>query len=144
MDPLGEEPPRPSKHDEGATSDVTILVADDDKAVQTVMKRLLPRQGYSPDVVADGFEALQASKLRPYRLIISDYEMPRMNGMEFGKSYRAWELEHSPETRAFLVCCSGAEKRPDWEAAGFDFFIAKPINKAKLLEMLQAAHLDAN
>ena len=66
-----------------------ILIIDDDPAIQMLLKRTLHNQGYEVTVASDGEEGLeQARQLRP-GLVICDWIMPRMNGLEVCRQVKA-------------------------------------------------------
>ena len=58
-----------------------VLVVDDSAVARAKLRRLLEAQGYSVHVACDGVEALQRLALGRYRLMISDLEMPNMDGV---------------------------------------------------------------
>lgn len=59
-----------------------ILVVDDSLTVREVEKKLLEDEGYDVDVAVDGMDGWNAVRAKQYDLIISDIDMPRMNGIE--------------------------------------------------------------
>lgn len=60
----------------------SILVADDDPTVRTVMERWFVRRGFTVTLACDGVEALQRCRSGTIDLVTMDLEMPRMNGIE--------------------------------------------------------------
>ena len=60
-----------------------VLVVDDSITVREVERKLLENNGYEVDVAVDGMEGWNAVRLGNYDLVISDVDMPRMNGIEF-------------------------------------------------------------
>lgn len=60
-----------------------VLVVDDSITVREVERKLLENRGYEVDVAVDGMEGWNAIRLGAYDLVISDVDMPRMNGIEF-------------------------------------------------------------
>ena len=60
----------------------TILIVDDDSAVLLPMQMLLEREGYTVFAAGDGPEALEIARRYPPDLILCDYKMPQMNGIE--------------------------------------------------------------
>lgn len=66
-----------------------ILVVDDSLTVRQAEKQMLENQGYSVDVAVDGVEGWSAVRLTPYDLVVSDVDMPRMNGIELIRRIRA-------------------------------------------------------
>ena len=59
-----------------------ILVVDDEEAILYVFERYLSVAGYDVSVANDGFEAVRAGEARAFDLLITDFRMPGMNGVE--------------------------------------------------------------
>jgi two-component system, OmpR family, response regulator VicR len=57
-----------------------ILIVDDDEIVAMLLSQILRREGFQTEVARDGMEGLEKIKRYEYGVIISDCEMPRMNG----------------------------------------------------------------
>ena len=66
-----------------------LLVADDSITARTLLQRLLEASGFSVQTVADGSAALATLLNEPFDLLVSDVEMPRMDGFELTKKIRA-------------------------------------------------------
>ncbi len=62
-----------------------ILVVDDEENTRLALKRLLNREGYEVQTAANGREALNSLNSSPVELIITDLNMPEMNGLTFLK-----------------------------------------------------------
>lgn len=60
----------------------TILIVDDDEFVLTAMKKALAREGYEVFTAEDGPRALEIAREHPPDLVLCDYVMPQMNGVE--------------------------------------------------------------
>ncbi len=60
-----------------------ILVVDDEENTRIALTRLLSREGYEVQTAANGLEALNALRRNPAELIITDLNMPEMNGLAF-------------------------------------------------------------
>jgi DNA-binding NtrC family response regulator len=61
----------------------SILIVDDEENARIGLTKLLSQEGYEVDSVADGSEALEYLRGKPVSLVISDINMPRMNGLVF-------------------------------------------------------------
>jgi sigma-B regulation protein RsbU (phosphoserine phosphatase) len=114
-----------------------ILIIDDDPAIQMLLKRTLHNQGYEVSVASDGEEGLaQAQKLRP-ALVICDWIMPRMNGLEVCR-----QVKTAPElsTTIFILLTSlgSVEDRVKGLDAGADDFVCKPIEMLELKARVRA------
>src|SRR5919202_6214139 len=108
-----------------------ILIIDDDPAIQMLLKRTLHSQGYEVTVASNGEEGLvQAQQLRP-GLVICDWNMPRMNGLQVCR-----KLKTTPElsTTIFILLTSrnSLEDRVEGLDAGADDFLSKPIEMLEL------------
>ncbi len=59
-----------------------ILIVDDDEVALLILQEALCEAGHTVTTAQNGFEALELMRHRPARLIVSDWEMPRMTGVE--------------------------------------------------------------
>ncbi len=110
---------------------VQILVVDDDPAIQMLLKRTLAKKGYDVLVAADGQEGLiQAQKHKP-AMVICDWVMPKMSGIEVCR-----EVKATPElsTTFFILLTSmgSVESRVEGLDAGADDFVCKPVELFEL------------
>lgn len=114
-----------------------ILIIDDDPAIQILLTRTLARQGYEIILASDGEEGLaKARQFRP-ALVICDWVMPRMNGLEVCRQVKA-----IPElsTTFFILLTSqrSIEDRIKGLDAGSDDFLCKPIEMSELKARVRA------
>jgi phosphoserine phosphatase RsbU/P len=114
-----------------------ILLIDDDPTTRLVLKRALTKQGYDVTVASNGEEGLeQAQHLRP-GLIVCDWMMPVMDGLEVCRRVKA-----TPElstTFFILLTAKGAiEDRVIGLDTGADEFLAKPIDINELQARVRA------
>jgi two-component system chemotaxis response regulator CheY len=103
----------------------TILIVDDSASLRTVVKLALVRAGYEVLEAGDGKEALaQLDKAAKVHLIVSDVNMPNMDGITFVKNYRA-QGGKSP----VVMVTTEAEKTRVVEAikAGVNNYVVKPF-----------------
>lgn len=85
-----------------------ILVVDDEENARIGLSRLLSNEGFLIDCVSNGFEALNYLRQQEVDLIISDINMPEMNGITFLK-----ELNKSfPKSNVIIITAYGAPKWP--------------------------------
>lgn len=114
-----------------------ILVVDDEHLLSFTLTLLLEDSGYEVDVAENGVLAVTAMRLRVPDLVITDFMMPLMTGLELAEAIRADRaLGHLP-----LILVSGEQsgigrERPDLFQAVFD----KPYIGAHLLEAV-ARHI---
>jgi phosphoserine phosphatase RsbU/P len=115
-----------------------ILVIDDDIAIQLVLKRALERQGYRVTVAENGCDGLlKARKLRP-SVIICDWVMPMMDGLEVCRQVKQDPLL---ATTYFILLTSrnSITDRVRGLDNGADDFLSKPLELAELTARLRAA-----
>lgn len=121
-----------------ATFKLRILLVEDDRAIQLLYKTLLEKAGHSVTTANNGLDALAAVNATPPQLIISDWVMPEMDGVEFCK-----ELRKNPEwdrIYVFIVTAQeSTEKLVEAFEAGVDDYLTKPINPRVLAARLRSA-----
>ena len=88
---------RATRHEQAAVRKTRkrILVVDDSITVREVQRQLLSNKGYEVETAVDGFDGLEAARAGIFDLIISDIDMPRMNGIDFVRSLKGDERLHS-------------------------------------------------
>lgn len=114
-----------------------VLVVDDSRAQRRILSSSLKRWGYEVLEAESGNTALEICKAEPLDLIISDWMMPGMNGLEFCLAFR--ELERD-SYGYFILLTSKSEK--DEVAHGLDVgaddFLTKPVNASELRARIRA------
>ena len=109
-----------------------ILLMDDDMSVIQTVGTILKKQGYQINVARDGQQGLDVAAKTPPDLVVSDMEMPRMNGIEFCQSFK--QTAAGQETPViFLSGCNDSEHILDGLKAGAVDYIFKPYNHLELL-----------
>ncbi|MBE7003158.1 MAG: response regulator [Ruminococcaceae bacterium] len=114
-----------------------VLVVDDTPMNLMVFKSLLKRTGVQIDTAASGDEGLALAYDRKYDMIFLDHMMPEKDGIETLHELRAREKDPNRETPTVCLTAnaiSGAREK--YLAEGFDDYLTKPIDSAKLEEML--------
>ncbi|MGK7924726.1 MAG: PP2C family protein-serine/threonine phosphatase [Spirulina sp.] len=108
-----------------------ILIVDDDPAIQLLLKRTLTNRGYEVSVASDGVEGLAMAKELAPALMICDWVMPRMNGIEVCSHIKA--IPELSTTFFILLTSKGSvEDRVEGLDAGADDFLCKPIEMFEL------------
>jgi CheY-like chemotaxis protein/HPt (histidine-containing phosphotransfer) domain-containing protein len=110
-----------------------ILVAEDARTNQILIKSLLKRLDLQVTIAEDGNEAVQQALTEQYDLIFMDIEMPNMNGYEATKAIRKEGLK-TPIIALTAYAMKGDDEK--CFAAGCDDYISKPIEHNKLLQTL--------
>jgi len=113
-----------------------ILVAEDNLTNQDVIRRQLNLLGYAAELKDNGLEALEAWKAKHYALLLTDCNMPEMDGWELTKQIRESESEtdHIPIIAITANALEGEAER--CLAVGMDDYLSKPIDMHKLETML--------
>jgi DNA-binding NtrC family response regulator len=111
-----------------------ILVVDDEENARIGLSRLLSNEGFLVDSVSNGFEALNYLRQQEVNLIISDINMPEMNGIIFLK-----ELNKSfPKSNVILITAyGGVESYIEAMNLGAFEYINKPVKIEELKSILK-------
>ena len=111
-----------------------ILVVDDEPLIRFAIGRILKRQGYDVIEAADGLEALAVASQRRVDLVITDLEMPNLDGADLALQIHGnW-----PETAVILSSGYFPEKAQKVLSAGLANFIYKPIEPDVLIAKVQS------
>ena len=114
-----------------------VLLVDDDPAMLRLLSRWLEKAGYAVSSVVDGQEALDAIEADCPDFLITDWEMPRVNGLELCRQLREMSLAHYIYT-IFLTARTGAAEMIAGLESGADDFLTKPVAEGELLARLQS------
>jgi chemosensory pili system protein ChpA (sensor histidine kinase/response regulator) len=130
----------PASAQPGAAADATpaaptILVVDDSLTVRRVTQRLLVREGYRVVLAKDGLDALERLAEERPQVVLSDIEMPRMDGFDLVRNIRA-----NPALRdlpVIMITSRIAQKHRDHAASlGVDHYMGKPYSEEDLLALI--------
>ncbi len=119
-----------------------VLVVDDSITVRRVTQRLLQREGYRVALAADGLQALDRLREERPVMVLSDIEMPRMDGFELVKEIRSDDaLKDLP---VVMITSRIADKHREHAAAlGVDHYLGKPYADEVLLSLVRQYALDS-
>ncbi|MFC3182295.1 PP2C family protein-serine/threonine phosphatase [Cypionkella sinensis] len=114
-----------------------VLVVDDSKAQRKILQMQLTRWGYQVTEAASGDEALALCLAQDFDIVLSDWMMPGMSGLEFCKAFRALPREGYGY---FILLTSKSEKAEiaDGLDNGADDFLTKPVSSDELRARLRA------
>jgi two-component system chemotaxis response regulator CheY len=114
------------------------LVIDDSRVIRTVARRIIEEIHYSVEEAEDGIAALRACREKMPDLVVLDWNLPSMKGIEFVRSLRGQQGGHLP----FILFCTtenDAGEIAQARAAGANECILKPFDRtairAKLAEV---------
>lgn len=114
----------------------TILSVDDSNSIRQMVAFTLKGAGYEVIEAADGQEGLDKAKSKTVDLVLTDQNMPRMDGITLIKALRAMPSYKSVPI-LMLTTESGETMKSEGKAAGATGWIVKPFDPAKLLEVVK-------
>ena len=120
-----------------------VLVVDDSITVRRVTQRLLQREGYRVALAADGLQAMERLAEERPTLVLSDIEMPRMDGFDLLRNIRADEaLRDLP---VVMITSRIAQKHREMaRQLGANHYLGKPYSDEELLGLIQHYSLQGN
>jgi response regulator RpfG family c-di-GMP phosphodiesterase/tRNA A-37 threonylcarbamoyl transferase component Bud32 len=127
----------PLGHDEGQRL-TRILIADDDPSIRTFCRYALEAEGLCCEEAGDGLGAWSLLRERPFDLLLLDWAMPGLTGLELCRKVR----ENPPAANIKIILCSGHGTPDDVDqvlAAGADEYLNKPFSVVQLVARIKAA-----
>ncbi len=114
----------------------TCLIVDDSRVIRKVSSKIAISLGYVPVEAENGEEALARCKKSMPDLVLTDWNMPEMDGIEFVTKLRSIP---TPKEPVVVFCTSNGEAKDihDGIAAGADDYIVKPFDEAALKAKLE-------
>ena len=110
----------------------TVMIVDDSASLRQVVRMALSGAGYEVIEASDGQEALERLNGHKVHLVVSDVNMPRMDGITFVKT-----LKQRPEYRflpvIMLTTEAGEARKDEGRAAGAKAWMVKPFQPAQML-----------
>ena len=118
---------------------VKILAVEDDPVARAVLRKALQKLGHEVIEAKDGQEAWALMEAEPVRVIVSDWMMPNLSGLELCRKLRA--RSGSEYVYFILITANSADSANRIEAAdaGVDDFLSKPLNVEELWMRLRVA-----
>lgn len=114
----------------------SILVVDDSETVRQVLQMTLANSGFTVIEAEDGLDALGKLALNPVDMLITDLNMPHMDGLELIKKVRM-EGAHRFTPIVMLTTESSEEKKLAGREAGASGWIVKPFKPEQLLKVVK-------
>lgn len=126
-----------SKRSSRPDAQKTALIVDDSCAQRAVFSKHLQRWGYETQEARSGIEALEACARSHFNLILSDWMMPEMDGLEFCRAFRRRAQE---KYSYFILLTSKNDKHAVAEGldVGADDFLSKPVSPLELRARIAA------
>lgn len=111
-----------------------ILIVDDEENARIGLSKLLSQEGYEVDSVANGHEALEFLRRKKVNLVISDINMPEMNGLVFLRELS----RHHPSTSVIMITAyGGVESYLEAMNLGAYEYLNKPVKLEELKSVMR-------
>lgn len=117
---------------------MNVLIAEDDPVSRRILQSILVGAGHRVTAAADGLEALDAWRLTEARIVISDWMMPELDGLELCRRMR----DERGDRYTYYLLLTGRSGKESYLAAmdaGVDDFITKPVDADELKARLRVA-----
>jgi two-component system, sensor histidine kinase and response regulator len=118
---------------------VKALIVDDNRTNRRILEGILSRWGMHPSVAADGEEALElyyaAASKEPYRLILTDMNMPKLDGFGFVERLKG-AFDASPSTIMMLTSGGQRGDAQRCEQLGIAAYLLKPVRQSELRDAI--------
>ncbi|MCV6594410.1 MAG: fused response regulator/phosphatase [Silicimonas sp.] len=131
------------KADQAAMVVRPILIVDDSRAHRRLLARSLAKWGYETIEAGSGEEALKIAADTQVDIVVSDWMMPGMNGVEFCRAFRA-QCGDRPAYFILLTAQTEREALAEGLESGADDFLSKPFNSVELRARLRAGERVVN
>ncbi len=114
------------------SSNLRILVAEDNGVNQILIKAILDQMGHFSDIVANGIEAVRQVQAAHYDLVLMDIQMPEMDGEAATRAIRSLANRVAAIPIVAMTANAMVEHREAYLASGMDDYVSKPINSRQL------------
>lgn len=109
----------------------SILIVDDEELFGTILMRFMEKEEYVVSYCNNPSDALLLSRKRNFDIIVTDYDMPGMNGADFAKLMRCRFAD------SLIVGLSCETRESAFLAAGANAFFEKPVDFRKLISSIR-------
>ena len=114
-----------------------VLVVDDSITVRRVTQRLLKREGYRVTLASDGLDALERLQEEKPTVVLSDIEMPRMDGFDLARNIRA-DARWCDLPIIMITSRIAGKHREHAKELGVDHYLGKPYSEDELLGLVRS------
>ena len=115
-----------------------ILIVDDDELSLAILEGVLDEMGYQVERACNGREAIERLRSGEIHIVITDWEMPEMNGLELCRAIRADDFAGYIYI-IMLTSRDGGQQKVEGLHAGADAFLVKPLNTEEMIVSLKTA-----
>lgn len=138
--------PSPMSKDEDRTK--IVLIIDDSLTIRKALAKGFSRLGFKVEEAENGMEGLKKLKMTEYDLVLLDFLMPVLDGVDVAKKFRGWEKERRPWFHQYIIGMSAHANGNEAQLglkSGMDRFMGKPIPLKSLKDLAECkAVLDAH
>ncbi|WAJ29837.1 response regulator [Antarcticirhabdus aurantiaca] len=113
----------------------SVLCVDDSASIRQMVSFTLESAGYSPTTAVDGADAITKLETQSFSLVITDLNMPNLDGIGMIRKLRAMP-KHAGVPVVMLTTESDEAKKAEGKAAGATGWIVKPFDQAKLVAVV--------
>ena len=114
----------------------SILVVDDTRSMRKMVVAVLQKAGYAVEEAGDGDEALERARARVFDLVVTDQNMPRMDGVSLVRELRKL-ADYDGVAIIVLSTETGADLKAMGREAGATGWMAKPFDPEKMLNVVR-------
>ena len=112
-----------------------ILVVDDTRSMRAMVAAVLQGAGYEVAEAGDGVEALELARTRVYDMVVTDHNMPRMDGVTLVRELRNLP-NYDPVALIVLSTEASPELKQKGREAGATGWMAKPFDPQRMLDIV--------
>ena len=125
-----------TKTDEKPVENISVLLIDDDPLQLEMTVSLLQNKGAKADPTTSPAEFMQKLQDNPYDVILSDIQMPEMDGFELVKKVRNSDLPGAKDIPVIALSARSDMEEKTYQEAGFTAYLNKPFTGAQLFEVI--------
>lgn len=126
----------PVEESDSITSEQSILLVDDSLSIRKFVSRMLESAGYRVDTAVDGEDGLRKASVKNYQMIITDLEMPKLNGYEVIQGLRS--RPQTQQTPIIVMTSRAGDKHRQMAInTGASSYIAKPVDERSLIQEVE-------
>lgn len=114
-----------------------IIVAEDSSVIQNLTKKILSQLNYEISSVKNGQQVIDLLKKDDFSLVLLDIHMPVMDGMECARQIRSLDGNNKSIPIVAITGNANNYTMEDFEKAGINAFIPKPLNYDSVVEMVK-------
>ena len=112
---------------------IKILLVDDEEHIRLLFKEELEEEGYTIDLAANGFEALDKMKGQRFDLVVLDIKMPGMDGIQTLN-----EIKKIDKDQHVILCSAYGEFKQDFSSWVSDAYVVKSADMRELKETIKS------